>query len=391
MITSCQCIPGTTQSTSPVPWDINVAFKETLVFQGLGRGDVLKFVLKDIALFKQEHFFGNFGPKIIGDTILIAGTDFEGYMELRPCKEGLGYPVLKVAARFLTSGGAGEIMTGPGPLLQQALAMASAPLMEEEAMMRVDQTDDAPIIEASKPSEEVGTLGRAEPSTSPAVGTCAEPSASPEVGTLGRPDDMMLAESGRGEVAMASSGALGSSDVPALIASPPASGALGSAAPALIARASATSNPFYIDPEVLNLTPPNLLLEHLAKMQDRKLKWPFPPGGLRNYNVFAAGWQPTTGEWSPQHLWEPIPDECRPPYVNEVYERMHSLGVAGWDVGVLCALLALLKAALARVQYRRSIGISKRARTWHATHARRTHAWCQAHVATGARTVGMLD
>ena len=332
--------------------DINVNFKQTLIFHALGRGDVLRFTLKDIALCQQEHFFGNFVPKTIDYCILKVEHDFEGYLE-----GYLGFPVLKVAARFSTTGWvADEPVPGEmtGPLEQQALA--SAPMLEPDTpgAAQVDQTDDAaPNLLKPSATQDVGMLGS------------AEMSGRADVGMLGSAEMSGRAESGRG--------ALGSGDVPVL-------------------GASATSSPFYIDPVVFNLAPSNLLLQHLSTMQDRRVKWPFPPGGLRNYNVFAVGWQPTNRDWDQVHLWGPIPGDFRPKFLEEVYTRLLELNRRGGegrrDVGVLCTLLAHLKAALARVQYRRvcSICISKRARTWHATRARRAHDWCQAHVATGARS-----
>ena len=351
-----------------MPWDINVDFKQTLVFHALGRGDVLRFTLKDIALFQQEHFFGNFGPKTIDYCILKVEHDFEGYLE-----GYLGFPVLKVAARFSTTGWvADEPVPGEmtGPLEQQALA--SAPMLEPDTpgAAQVDQTDDAaPNLLKPSATQDVGMLGS------------AEMSGRADVGMLGSAEMPGRAESGPGA---SGSGASGSGDPPAPVLGASAT----SRAPVL--GASATSSPFYIDPVVFNLAPANLLLQHLATMQDRQVKWPFPPGGLRNYNVFAVGWQPTNRDWDQVHLWGPIPGDFRPKFLEEVYTRLLELNRRGGegrrDVGVLCTLLAHLKAALARVRRVRSICISKRARTWHATRARRAHDWCQAHVATGARS-----
>ena len=112
-----------------------------------------------------------------------------------------------------------------------------------------------------------------------------------------------------------------------------------------------TISPFYIDPGVVELSQPSLLLNHLAHMQAMGMKGPFPVGPFRNYNCWACGWQPLKENWAvAEHLWGPIPKEVLPPLLDEVLEAMQKLredtrDTPGycWGVGMLTKFLENLK------------------------------------------------
>ncbi len=106
--------------------------------------DRLLFRVKDTGLFGEEYLLGMLGPKIIASGSLAIGQDFEGYLELEPCREigGNGRPVLQIHVRFSIFGygevpgrgnthGLSSVFEGPAvewpvPVTEQALAEAAA-------------------------------------------------------------------------------------------------------------------------------------------------------------------------------------------------------------------------------------------------------------------------
>ena len=283
--------------------DINPVFRHTFVFRMLGRGDVLGFTLKDTGLFSKEHLGGTFGPKVVADCSLPVGTDFDGYLEMSPCKEGFSQPVLKVVARFPLSPvvdemppeGLAAAMVGMfGPTCSQAMASApSAPCaLDEVTGAGTDPIAVEKVDEKVNEKVDVGMLGRLD---------------------VGKLAGLVVEKLGGQDVAPVS-----------------------------------TSSPFFIDPEVFDLAAPNLILQHMAMMQGRRLKWPFPVGGLRNYDCFAAGFQPLLGDWAEEHIWGPIPESEVPvELIDQVSTRLEPLQLkvnCGGGVGTLVKLFGHLKA-----------------------------------------------
>lgn len=306
---------GAAQTTPSVPREINPVWKHSLMFPMLGRGDVLRFTIRDTGLFASEHLGGTLGPRAVAQCTLKVGDDFQGYLEMLPSREGVGEPVLKVSARFLAyhdpelppAGVASALAEVYGPQIQQAL---------EPSAPAEDSTDDI----------DVDKLG------------CGQTLAGTGVGALG--GEQTSADMGVGALGCElMSGGLEVADdeevVGALLDVPEAR--------------TSSSSPFFVDEWVTQLKKPNLLLQHLHSMQEKGEKGMFPVGGFRNYNCWAAGYTRFEGDWDDKQLWGPVPKDVLPTILPDVLERMRSLKANWrapawtWGVGMLVKLLEHLE------------------------------------------------
>ena len=303
-------IAGTKRSTPSVPRDINPVFKHTIVMEMLRRGDVIRLTMRDTGLFASEHLGGTFGPKTVATATLKAGDGFEGYLDMVPMvfKEGVGEPVLRVIARFP------QYEDPARPPVGSTAAFVEA--MNQQAMTMIPLAGSAPLAEELL--ELPATMTQAEDtSEAPEVPKSTEPAVlGPDVGVSGRP-------------------AGSSSDV----------GDVGALEPT---TTSETVSPFFVD--AFRWPPPNLVLNLLVRMQERREKGTFPVGAFRNYNCWGCGYQQDLGDWHEHLMWGPIPAEVMPPLLDDVLVRMQQLWEEKnspdncWGVGMLVKLLENLKA-----------------------------------------------
>ena len=316
---------GAGQTTPSVPREINPVWKHSLMFPMLGRGDVLRFSVRDTGLFASEHLGGTLGPRVVAQCTLKVGDDFQGYLDMVPSKEGVGEPVLKVLARFLAyhdpelpPAGVAAAMAGvyDGPQARQAFAQATAPALEES-------TDDEATDDV-----DVGKLGREQQSAGTGVGGAGVGGAG--VGASGAGAGMPLdSPPDSDDDGGVDGGASGGWDVPEEFCNP-------------------SSSPFFVDMWVVELRKPNLLLQHLHAMQQRGEKGMFPSGAFRNYNCWAAGFD-LSGDWDEQQLWGPVPKDVLPAIMPDVLERLRKLNADRrapawtWGVGMLVKLLERLE------------------------------------------------
>ena len=335
------------QSTEPMPRDVNPVFRHTFVFSSLASEDVLRVTIRDRGLFAAERFGGVIGPQVVVATCTMkVGANFDGHLDMEPCRNGYGKPVIHLVARFpeytainLPPVGVTQAMTSIFETQARTMSPDITPSAPPALICGDDVTDPPEELKAS----ELGVPGASEES-----GCGGVPAASEESGCGGVPEASgcggVPKASGCGGVPKASeaSGCWNRSN------SPWARGASTGASSTTAYQPS--SSPFFVDGAVFELAPANLVLKKIFDMQQSAVKQPFPVGGFRNYNCWAVGFDRHAGDWHQSHIWGPLPDKVVPDIVNELLPRLEKLGEATGQPDGLRALIRLMQLLKDRIQ-----------------------------------------
>ena len=294
--------------------------------------------LVDTGLFENPHLAGIItGPKLVATTTLPVGTNFDGYLEMTPAKgtkEDVGEPVLKVNANFM------EYKDGDTSRPPLGTTSAILEAMGQQAMSQQAMSFQATAPCLPTPLTEPTVLGADLGRPAGPHGEAPTWPTGPSSSSDGQRGDVGKLTRGVPDVASSDVGDVGKfvGDVGKLGRSP----------------WSEMTSPFYIDRDVMEFgNPSNMILDKLVKMQQDNVKFPFPTGAFRNYNVWGCGYKKQrddSWDWDEKYLWGPVPEAALPePLLANVLTSMQTLwednSSPNWcaGVGVLVKLLQHLK------------------------------------------------
>ena len=256
-------VRGEPKSTRMVPRDVNPVWASVVVLESISSDDIVQFVIKDIAVFKEAHFGGGVGPKVLASGTAPVGT-WKGYLEIVPSMEiqGSSSPLLEVELK---------VVTVVGAPVHSAFA-------SQAALQAFQHAPSAP-----KQEDVEGVAGDA------GVG-----------GVTGDAGD--AGDGGRGEADPVP----GAEEVPVM-------------------QGGSTVSPWHIDDDTFTFAKSGMIYHQLELMQEKQRNVPFASAPFRNYNVLGAGFDKKMMGWPKEHLWEGMPETCVPADTKAVLRNLTSV------------------------------------------------------------------